>query len=60
MWGTGRARGGIESGREMGPFRQGILRDFGEDGLPMAEPDGDAVATVRASAREVESDAGVG
>jgi len=52
--------GGIESGREIGAFRPGILRDFGEDGLPMAEPDGDTVAAALASARGVGSDAGIG
>ena len=27
--------GGIESEREMGPLRPGVLCGFGEDGLPM-------------------------
>lgn len=52
--------GGIESEREMGPLRPGVLCGFGEDGLPMAEPDGGAVTTVRASDREVGSGAGIG
>ena len=52
--------GSIGSGREVGPFRPGILCGFGEDGFPMADPYSEEAVTAQVSACGIGSGAVLG